>query len=54
MPNIDEAFAAGSSIRDAALHKLIGAIWFQANAKPTWPRSWSAQKGGDKSNMEGT
>src|SRR5258705_5442905 len=38
MPKIDEAFPAGSSILDAALHNLIGASWFQ----PSWLRSWSA------------
>jgi hypothetical protein len=51
MPEIDEAFSAGSIIRDAALHNLIGASWFQ----PSWPRSWSASgHGADESNTEGT
>jgi hypothetical protein len=33
MPKIDEAFPAGSSIRDAALHNLIGAIWFSGEMR---------------------
>ena len=33
MPEIDEAFPAGSSIRDAARHNLIGAIWFSGEMR---------------------
>jgi hypothetical protein len=33
MPKFDEAFPAGGSIRDAALHKLIGAIWFSGERR---------------------
>jgi hypothetical protein len=33
MPKIDEAFPTGSSIRAAALHKLIGAIWFSGEMR---------------------
>ena len=33
MPKIDEAFPAGSSIRDAALHNLIGASWFSGEMR---------------------
>jgi hypothetical protein len=33
MPKIDEAFPAGSSIRDAALHNLIGASSFSGEMR---------------------
>jgi len=33
MPKIDDAFPAGSSIRDAALHNLIGASRFSGEMR---------------------
>jgi hypothetical protein len=33
MPRIDEAFPAGRSIRDAALHNLIRASWFSGEMR---------------------
>ena len=33
MPKIDEAFPAGGVVRDAALHKLIGASWFSGEMR---------------------
>ena len=33
MPTIDEAFPAGGSICDAAMHNLIGANWFSGEMR---------------------
>ena len=50
MPKIDEAFPAGSIIRDAALHNLIGAIWFSGEMRSHHghdlgaPRKWGGQE----------
>ncbi|MEH2500647.1 hypothetical protein V1294_007126 [Bradyrhizobium sp. AZCC 1678] len=46
MPKIDEAFPADSSIRDAAAQADRSEQVFRRNAKPSWPRSWSAQETG--------
>jgi hypothetical protein len=55
MPNIDEAFPAGSSIRDAALHKLIGASWFSGEGRSHHGHDLGAlRSGANKSNTEGT
>ncbi len=56
MPKIDEAFPAGSSIRDAALHNLIGAIWFSGEMRSHHGHDLGApqETGADKSNTEGT
>ena len=55
MPKIDEAFPTGSSIRAAALHKLIGASWFQAKGEAIMATILERSgNGADKSNTEGT
>jgi hypothetical protein len=55
MPKIDEAFPAGSSIRDAALHDLIGASWFSGEMRSHHGHDLGTlRKRGDKSNTEGT
>ena len=55
MPKIDEAFSAGSIIRDAALHNLIGASWFQAKCETIMATVLERSgNGADKSNTEGT
>ena len=55
MPKIDEAFPAGGSIRDAALHNLIGAIWFSGEMRSHHGHDLGAlRKRADKSNTEGT
>jgi hypothetical protein len=55
MPKIDEAFPAGSSIRDAALHNLIGATWFSGEMRSHHDHDLGALgKPADKRNMEGT
>jgi hypothetical protein len=55
MPKFDEAFPAGSSIRGAALHKLIGAIWFSGERRSHHGLDLGAlRSGADKSNAEGT
>jgi hypothetical protein len=55
MPQIDEAFPAGRSARDAALHNPIGGSWFSGEMRShhghVLERSGS---GADKSNTEGT
>jgi hypothetical protein len=48
MPKIDEAFSADSSIRDAAAQADRSEQAFRRNAKPSWPRSWSAQETGGR------
>ena len=54
MPKIGEAYPAGSIIRDAALHNLIGASWFQAKCETIMATilEWS-DNGAEKSNTEG-
>ena len=55
MPKFDEAFPAGSNIRDAAPHKLIGAIWFSGERRSHHGHDLGAlRSGADKSNTEGT
>jgi hypothetical protein len=55
MPNIDEAFPAGSSIRNAALHKLIERAGFQAKGETIMATILEPSgNGADKSNTEGT
>ena len=55
MPKIGEAFPAGSSIRDAALHKLIGASSFSGEMRSHHGHDLGAlRSGADKSNTEGT
>jgi hypothetical protein len=55
MQKIDEAFPAGSVIRDAALHNLIGASWFQAKCETIMATVLERSgNGADKSNTEGT
>jgi hypothetical protein len=55
MSNIDEAFPTGNSIRNAALHKLIGAIWFSAKGEAIMATILERSgNGADKSNTEGT
>jgi hypothetical protein len=55
MPKIDEAFPAGSSIRDAALHNLIGATWFSGEMRSHHGHDLGALgKRADKRNTEGT
>jgi hypothetical protein len=55
MPKIDEAFPAGSSIRDTALHNLIGAIWFSGEMRSHHGHDLGAlRQRADKRNMEGT
>ena len=46
MPKIDEAFPAGSSIRDAALHNLIGASWFSGEMRSHHGQILDAQETG--------
>jgi hypothetical protein len=52
MQKIDEAFPARSIIRDAALHNLIGASWFQAKCETIM--ATILERSADKSNTEGT
>jgi len=55
MPKIDEAFPAGGSIRDAALHNLIGASWFSGERRSHHGHDLGAlRKRADKRNTEGT
>jgi hypothetical protein len=55
MPKIDEAFPAGSSIRDAALHNLIGANWFSGERRSHHGHDLGAlRKRADKRSTEGT
>jgi hypothetical protein len=55
MPKFDEAFPAGSSIRGAALHKLIGAIWFSGERRSHHGHDLGALRSrADKSSPEGT
>jgi len=55
MPKIDEAFPAGSSIRDAALHNLIGASWFSGEMRSHHGHDLGTlRKRADKRNTEGT
>jgi hypothetical protein len=52
---LTEHFPTGSSIRDAALHKLIGAIWFSGEMRSHHGHDLGAlRKRADKSNAEGT
>jgi hypothetical protein len=55
MPKSDEAFPARCSIRDAALHDLIGASWFSGDMRSHHGHDLGALgKRADKSNAEGT
>jgi hypothetical protein len=55
MPKIDESFPAGRSIRDVALHNLIGASWFSGEGRSHHGHDLGAlRKRADKRNTEGT
>ena len=55
MPEIDEAFPAGSSIRDAALRNLTERSGFQAKGEAIMATILERSgNGADKSNTEGT
>jgi hypothetical protein len=55
MRKIDEAFPAGSRVRDAALHNLIEASWFSGEMRSLHGHDLGALgKRADKRNTEGT